>query len=223
MSHDAPVWDRERALRLCPRLAPVVDELEIYLGVLRKWQPKINLVSEATLAEAWTRHFADSAQVLDAAPAVTSWADLGSGAGFPGMVLALCLKGQPGAEAHLIESDQRKAAFLRAVSRETRAPAIIHCGRIESELPKLAGHVGGVTGRGVAPLRQLLAWSEDLLLKNAVCVFLKGEDWRRELTLSQLPSNFRLDSIPSRTNPKASLILAARDPQASEPSRCPHP
>jgi 16S rRNA (guanine527-N7)-methyltransferase len=221
MSPEDLIRDREHALGLCPRLTPIVQELEIYLELLRKWQPKINLVSETTLGEAWTRHFADSAQVLDAAPQVTTWVDLGSGAGFPGMVLALCLKGR--GEAHLIESDQRKAAFLRAVSRETGAPAAIYCGRIESELPKLEGHVEGVTSRAVAPLRQLLAWSSDLLLKNAIGVFLRGEDWRRELTDSRLPSSFQLDSIPSRTNPKASLIVAARDLQASEARRCPHP
>lgn len=210
--------DRERALEICPRLIPFMGEFETYLALLRKWQPKINLVSEATLAQAWTRHFADSVQALDAAPGVTTWADLGSGAGFPGMALAICLKDQPGAQVHLIESDQRKAAFLRAVSRETNAPAIVHSGRIESELPKLAGLVGGVTARGVAPLSQLFAWSEHMLLKNAVCVFLKGEDWRRELTQSELPSSFRVTSIPSRTNPKAALIAAARDLRASEAS-----
>jgi 16S rRNA (guanine527-N7)-methyltransferase len=215
--------DRERAFELCPRLRPVASELETYSELLRKWQGKINLVSEATLAQLWTRHFADSAQVLDAAPDVATWADLGSGAGFPGMVIAICLKGRPGAEVHLIESDQRKAAFLRAVSRETGAPAQVHPGRIEIELPKLAGKVRGVTARGVAPLSQLLAWSNDLLLKNAVGVFLKGEDWRSELTQSQSTSNFHFNSIPSRTNPLARLIVAARDLQAIEASQCPHP
>jgi 16S rRNA (guanine527-N7)-methyltransferase len=210
--------DRERALELCPRLIPFVGEFDSYLALLRKWQPKINLVSDATLAQAWTRHFADSVQALDAVAGVTTWADLGSGAGFPGMALAICLKGQPGAQVHLIESDQRKAAFLRAVSRETNAPALVHSGRIESELPKLAGLMGGVTARGVAPLSQLFAWSEQMLLKNAVCVFLKGEDWRRELTQLELPSSFRVTSIPSLTNPKAALIVAARDLRASEAS-----
>src|SRR5208283_869273 len=108
------------------------------------------------------------------------WADLGSGAGFPGMVLALLLKGRSGAVVHLIESDQRKAAFLRAVSRETGAPAIIHMGRIEAELEPLIGEVEGICARALASLPQLVAWSREHLLKNAIGVFLKGEDWRGE-------------------------------------------
>jgi 16S rRNA (guanine527-N7)-methyltransferase len=216
---ETSVEDREEALRLCPRLRPVEEELSLYERLLRKWQSKINLVADSTLAKVWTRHFADSAQILDAVPNIFEWVDLGSGAGFPGMVLAICLKGRPDAQVHLIESDQRKAAFLRAVSRETGAPATIHLGRIETELPKLQGKIGGVTARGVAPLPQLLAWSKDLLLKNAIGVFLKGEDWRNELTLSQSTSNFEFRSIPSRINPKGRLILAARDFKAIEASK----
>jgi 16S rRNA (guanine527-N7)-methyltransferase len=204
--------DREAALELCPRLRSVTAELEIYETLLRRWQEKINLVAAPTLNEIWVRHFADSAQILDAFPEVARWADLGSGAGFPGMVLALCLKDRPGATVHLIESDQRKAAFLRAVSRETGAPAKIHVGRIEKELPPLLGQIDGVTSRAVAPLPQLLAWSQDHLLKNGVCVFLKGEDWRNELTASQSMSSLQMRAISSRTHPNARLITVALDP-----------
>jgi 16S rRNA (guanine527-N7)-methyltransferase len=198
--------DREAAAELCPRLHSIAAELEIYERLLRRWQAKINLVAAPTLDEIWMRHFADSAQILDICPEVSNWADLGSGAGFPGMVLALCLKGRPDAQVHLIEGDQRKAAFLRAVSRETAAPATIHVGRIEAELPLLLGKVGGLTARALAPLPQLLAWSRSHLLKNAVCVFLKGEDWRDELTASQAMSSFQMQAIPSRTHPSARLI-----------------
>lgn len=204
--------DREAALELCPRLRSITAELEIYEGLLRRWQEKINLVAAPTLNEIWVRHFADSAQILDVFPDVSRWADLGSGAGFPGMVLALCLKDRAGAMVHLIESDQRKAAFLRAVSRETGAPATIHVGRIERELAPLLGQIDGVTSRAVAPLPQLLAWSHDHLLKNGVCVFLKGEDWRNELTASQSMSSLQLRAIPSRTHPNARLITVSLDP-----------
>jgi 16S rRNA (guanine527-N7)-methyltransferase len=203
--------DRDAALALCPSLRPVLEELEIYESLLRSWQAKINLVAEPTLATIWTRHFADSAQVLGAVPNIVAWADLGSGAGFPGMVLAILLKQRPGAVVHLIESDQRKAAFLRAVSRETAAPAIIHVGRVEHELPVLVGAVGAVTARALAPLPQLVDWSRDHLLKNAVGVYLKGEDWESELTALEAESNFSTRSIVSRTNPAARLISVARE------------
>jgi 16S rRNA (guanine527-N7)-methyltransferase len=204
--------DREAALDLCPRLGSAIAELEIYERLLRRWQDKINLVATPTLDEIWVRHFADSAQILDVFPDVSRWADLGSGAGFPGMVLALCLKDRPGAKVHLIESDQRKAAFLRAVSRETNAPTTIHVGRIEKELPLLLGQIDGVTSRAVAPLSQLLAWSHEHLLKDAVCAFLKGEDWHNELTASQAMGSFQMRAIPSRTHPSARLITVSLDP-----------
>jgi 16S rRNA (guanine527-N7)-methyltransferase len=201
--------DRARALELCPNLEGARAELEVYEALLRQWQPRINLVSAATLAQLWTRHFADSAQLAALLPGVVRWADLGSGAGFPGMVLALLLKGRHGAEVHLIESDQRKAAFLRAVSRETEAPAVVHVGRLEEELPPLVGAVEGVCARGLAPLPQLVAWSREHLLKSAVGVFLKGENWRAELTTAALESNFRFIAKISRTHAAARIIVVA--------------
>ncbi len=200
--------DRATALRLCPSLASVTGELEIYEGLLRRWQPKINLVSGSTLGAIWTRHFADSAQVQEAFPQVAKWADLGSGAGFPGMVTAILLKRRPGAKVHLIESDQRKAAFLRAVSRETGAPAEIHNGRIEEELPKLLGQVEGVSARALAPLPKLVDWALPHLQRGAVGVFLKGEDWRSELTALDPLVRVKISTIASRTTPQARLIVA---------------
>lgn len=203
--------DRDHALEIAPTLRPFVEELELYEGLLRKWQKSINLVAAGTLSHIWSRHFADSAQVLEAFPTITTWADLGSGAGFPGMVMAICLKPHPGAAVHLIESDQRKAAFLRAVSRETGAPAHIHLGRIETELPRLRGRVGGITARALAPLPRLIEWSQEHLLKNAVAVFLKGEDWSSELTASNAAASFDVTTIESRTNPSGRIIAIARD------------
>src|SRR5208283_5710867 len=98
--------------------------------MLARWRKVTNLISATSFDDVWLRHIADSAQLLDLAPHAKRWVDLGSGAGLPGMVLAICLAGQPGAEVHLIESDQRKCAFLREVARSTGAPARIHCARI---------------------------------------------------------------------------------------------
>ncbi len=199
--------DRAEALRLCPALKAVESELEIYERMLREWNPRINLVSASTLDAIWTRHFANSAQLHEHLPHISRWADLGSGAGFPGMVLALLLKRRPEAGVSLIESDQRKAAFLRAVSRETGAPATVSCGRIELELPKLAGAVEGVSARALAPLGQLLDWSRELLLKNATGAFLKGENWRAELTEVEAEVNFSLVETASRTHPSGRIVV----------------
>ncbi len=203
--------DRDYALEMAPSLRPFVKELELYEALLQKWQKSTNLVAAGTLPHLWSRHFADSAQVLDAFPKIETWADLGSGAGFPGMVMAICLKSRPGAEVHLIESDQRKVAFLRAVSRETGAAAHIHLGRIEMELPRLEGRVAGITARALAPLPRLVEWSREHLLKNAIAAFLKGEDWSNELTASSVADNFDVRTIESRTNPSGRIVAIARD------------
>ncbi len=206
---------RARALELSPALARVERELSLYEDLLRRWQQKINLVAPNTLGDVWTRHFADSAQVLEAAPTAQIWADLGSGAGFPGLVTALLLKNAPGAEVHLIESDQRKAAFLRAVSRETGANgAVVHAERIEKALPPLAGRVEAVSARALAPLDRLVALAREPLEKGAIGVFLKGEEWRDELTDIEGLVNFKVKTIPSRTHPRARLIVLSSEPEA---------
>jgi 16S rRNA (guanine527-N7)-methyltransferase len=200
---------REKAFALFPELQRIAPELTLYADLLRRWQAKINLVAPNTLGELWLRHFADSAQVQAAAPEARIWADLGSGAGFPGLVTALLLKGQSGANVHLIESDQRKGAFLRAVSRETSAPAQIHIGRIETILPELEGSIEAVSARALAPLPDLVRLTANSLEKGAKGVFLKGEDWREELTPLEPETNFSFSTIDSRTHPRARLILVA--------------
>lgn len=205
------VSDRDNALQIAPALRGYIREFEIYESLLRKWQKSINLVAGGTLDELWTRHFADSAQIREFFPSLENWVDLGSGAGFPGMVLAICLKDRPGAKVHLIESDQRKAAFLRAVSRETGAAAEIHIGRIESELPLIADSLTGVTARALAPMPQLIEWSHELLLKNVKGVFLKGEDWAAELTGSSAADSFQIWTLQSRTHSSGRIIALARD------------
>ncbi|RTL83398.1 MAG: 16S rRNA (guanine(527)-N(7))-methyltransferase RsmG [Hyphomicrobiales bacterium] len=205
---------RARALALCPALRPIERELALYEELLRRWQAKINLVAPNTLDEIWLRHFADSAQVLAAAPNACVWADLGSGAGFPGLLTALLLKDRPGAHVHLIESDQRKAAFLRAVSRETGAPATVHAERIESALPPLAERIDAVSARALAPLGKLVELARKPLEKGATAVFLKGEEWRDELTAASGIGSFRVDTVQSRTHPRAKLIVVNSPPEA---------
>lgn len=206
---------REDALRVAPILKSIAGELSVYEELLRRWQAKINLVAPNTLNEVWLRHFADSAQVFDAAPDASVWADIGSGAGFPGLVTALLLKGRTGAMVHLIESDQRKAAFLRAVSRETGAPVEVHSERIEKALPPLAGKIQAVSARALAPLSRLVEMSREPLKSGAKGVFLKGEEWRDELTAAERLGSFEFETIQSRTHPRARLIVVHSPSEAN--------
>ena len=200
---------RAKALEAFPLLQPICAELDLYEILLRRWQAKINLVAGNTLAEVWTRHFADSAQAFMAAPSAHRWVDLGSGAGFPGLVTALLLKGVAGAHVDLIESDQRKAAFLRAVSRETAAPADVHIGRIEDILPQLPTP-DAISARALAPLVTLVRMGRAPLEKGARGVFLKGTDWADELTATQLPDYLVSRTIPSGSHPGARIVVVER-------------
>lgn len=205
---------RATALERFPALQAIEQELSLYDELLRRWQEKINLVANNTLNDVWLRHFADSAQVAAALPQASVWADLGSGAGFPGLVTALLLKGRPGARVHLIESDQRKAAFLRAVSRETGAPVAVHAERIEKALPHISAEVQAVSARALAPLERLVALAGEPLQKGATAVFLKGEEWEDELTAARRVGNFCFETIQSRTHPRARLIVVNSAPEA---------
>jgi 16S rRNA (guanine527-N7)-methyltransferase len=152
-----------------------LDRLTVYLELLGRWQRAINLVGPATLADPWRRHILDSAQLLSHLPErARPLVDLGSGAGFPGMVLALL--GVPGVA--LIEADRRKAEFLRQVARATGADVAVHAGRIER---LTAWPAAVVTARALAPLPRLLPLAEPFLAADGVCLFLKGPSLTREL------------------------------------------
>ena len=142
-----------------PPARKIDSDLEARLGtfedILRKWQPKMNLVAPSTLKSIRTRHIEDSLQVPDIAPQARRWIDLGSGGGFPGIVTALRLRGEAGAVVHLVESDHRKCAFLREVSRETQAPVEVHRGRIEDVLPGLP-EADAISARALASLSTLV-------------------------------------------------------------------
>lgn len=153
--------------------------LSAYVDLLRRWAERINLVGRATLADPWRRHILDSAQLLPFVPAGTeSLVDLGSGAGFPGLVLAIL--GVPGVE--LIEADARKCAFLREAARVTEARVTIHARRIETMPARIANVV---TARALAPLDRLLALAAPFLGPQTVCLFLKGERAEEELAAAR--------------------------------------
>lgn len=173
-----------------------VAKLELYERLLRQWQKSTNLVATASLAEAWSRHFADSAQLLRFLPAgAFRHADLGSGAGFPGLVMALLLQseGRTDARTVLVESDQRKAAFLREVARQTATAVDIVCARIEKPETQLKiGPVDVVTARGLAALDRLCGYVQPILASGGIAILPKGRELAAEL--ADLHRRYRLDA-----------------------------
>jgi 16S rRNA (guanine527-N7)-methyltransferase len=184
--------------------------LEIYANLLEKWQRVINLVGTSSRDDLWVRHFADSLQVADAVPEAQRWLDLGSGAGFPGLVTAIKYAGEPGALVHLVEANQRKCVFLQNVIRETSAPAIVHCGRLEKVLPGLDEQVDAVSARALAPLDALLRYSEKFIDQGAVGVFSKGKHFGAELTDSLTAGKYLITTMDSQTCSAARLVLVRR-------------
>ena len=184
--------------------------LQIYANLLEKWQRAINLVGTSSLDDLWVRHFADSLQVSGAVPEARRWLDLGSGAGFPGLVTAIKYAGEPGARVHLVESGRRKCAFLQNVIRETAAPAIVHRGRLEKILPALDEQIDGVSARALAPLEALLHHAEKFIDQGAVGVFSKGKQFEAELTDSLTAGKYLITTIASQTCSAARLVLVRR-------------
>lgn len=156
--------------------------LDRYVALLEEWQAKTNLVSPSTLPNLWTRHIADSLQLLALAPAAKIWADLGSGGGFPGLVLACAMAEVPGAMVHLVERNAKKAAFLREALRVTGSPGTVHLADIGDNVDSIVGRVDCVTARALAPLHQLLGFAEPLVRQGAKALFPKGQDVEVELT-----------------------------------------
>ncbi len=174
--------DKATALALTPVSRETEARLDGYVGLLREWQAKTNLVASSTLPTLWTRHISDSLQLLALAPTAKTWADLGSGGGFPGVVLACALAQTPGAMVHLIERNAKKAAFLREALRVTNSPGTLHLAEIGDNVDRITGPVDCVTARALAPLHQLIGFAEPLVRRGAKALFLKGQDVEGELT-----------------------------------------
>ena len=177
-----------------------LEGLTAYVALLARWNQRINLVGRATMGDVWRRHILDSAQLFPLIPArARTLVDLGSGAGLPGLILAVM--GVP--EVHLVESDQRKAAFLREAVRVTGAGATIHAHRIE-KLPAFAADV--VTARALAPLPQLLELSRKFIGPLTTCVFLRGASGEDELTAPIKAWTMRINQFPSVSDPAGSIL-----------------
>lgn len=202
--------DRAAALTLVPVSRETLARLDRFVATLLRWQQRINLIAPATVRAVWTRHVADSLQLLALAPRARAWLDLGSGGGFPGLALACALAETPGARVHLVESNGKKAAFLREAIRVTGAPAIVHQARIEQMGTELDVEVEVVTARAVAPLNELLALAEPWMKRGAQALFLKGQDVGAELTEASKYWNIEAMLVPSKTDPQARIVSVDR-------------
>jgi len=177
-----------------------LERLSAYLELLQRWQRAINLVGARTLKDPWRRHILDCAQLVEHVPSgAARVVDLGSGAGLPGLILALL--GLSG--VHLVESDQRKAQFLREAARATSAPVTVHATRIE-QLEGFGADV--VTARALAALPRLLDWAEPVLQPGGVCLFLKGANVERELTEARQSWHMQIEALRSRSDPSGVLL-----------------
>ncbi|MET4065445.1 16S rRNA (guanine527-N7)-methyltransferase [Bradyrhizobium sp. S3.2.6] len=191
--------DKREALKLAPVSHETEVRLDRYIALLREWQAKTNLVAPSTLPQLWTRHIADSLQLLDLAPSAKRWADLGSGGGFPGVVLACAMAGTLGASVHLVERIAKKAAFLREAVRVTASPGVVHLAEIGDNVDRITGPVDCVTARALAPLHQLIGFAEPLMRQGAKALFLKGQDVEAELTDAAKYWNIQPQLYQSRT------------------------
>jgi 16S rRNA (guanine527-N7)-methyltransferase len=226
--------DKAAALKLTPVSRETEARLDLYVDLLRQWQAKTNLVAPSTLPTLWTRHISDSLQLLALVPSAKTpsaktrsaktrsaktWADLGSGGGFPGIVLACALAEIPDTMVHLVERNAKKAAFLREALRVTNSRGTVHLADIGDSVDRITGPVDCVTARAVAPLHQLIGFAEPLVRKGAKALFLKGQDVEAELTEATKYWNIKPHLHPSRTGGQGWIVeldqIERRNPSAT--------
>jgi 16S rRNA (guanine527-N7)-methyltransferase len=203
----AVLADRDRALNLTPVSRETSDRLDRFVELLFQWQAKTNLLAAAELPRIWTRHIADSLQLLPLAPNARTWVDFGSGGGFPAIPIACALAETPGAQLHLVESNGKKAAFLREAVRATGVPALVHQKRIEDCGDSFGDKVDVVSARALAPLTMLCAHAFPLIARGAVGLFPKGRDVASELTEAARYWNIDYELVPSRTGEGVIVVV----------------
>lgn len=201
--------DRVKALTLVPVSHETESRLDLFVNLFLRWQKAVQLVAPSTLPRLWTRHIADSLQLITHAPDTKLWADLGTGGGFPGLIVAIAVAERPGAQVHLIESDTRKAAFLREAARIAGAPAVIHNERIETAAERV-GRVEVVTARALAPMARQLSLAQPWLSAGATGLFLKGQDVDSELTDAAKSWSIDFAIQPSLTDLGGRIVLVHR-------------
>ena len=182
------------------------ERLAAFVALLAKWQRAENLIAPSTLPAVWRRHVADSAQLVALYPDTRRWLDLGSGAGFPGLVVAILHADTDGARVHLVESNRKKCAFLRAAIRETQAPAIVHEGRIDSVIAGWSEPVERISARALAPLADLLTLAAPLMEQGVPAAFHKGQDFVREISEATQSWGFDLIRHDSRVGDGGAIL-----------------
>lgn len=195
---NTPIWLKTDVSR------ETFERLEAYVALIEKWNPKINLVSKPSLPEVWDRHIWDSAQLFDIDVEGLTWADFGSGGGLPGIVLAILAKAhRPDMQFHLVESDQRKCAFLRNATREIGLNVKVHAERIEL-LDPIGANV--ISARALTDLNGLLEFVERHSAENGIAILPKGETWEKEILQAQENWSFEYEEITSKTNNNAAIL-----------------
>jgi len=179
-----------------------ISDLDAFIERLTEANAVMNLVGPDTIPDVWNRHIWDSAQLLDLAPEARTWADLGAGAGFPGVVLAILLRGRTGAHVWLIDSLGKRCRFLQAVVDDLALPATVINGRAEEQSLK----VDVVTARAVAPMEKLLGYAQPYLQRGAQGLFLKGEKAEAELIEARKVWHFESDLSVSRSDPRGRIV-----------------
>jgi 16S rRNA (guanine527-N7)-methyltransferase len=199
--------DKARALQLTPVSRETEKRLDMFVEALLLWQQRMNLVASSTLPQIWTRHIADSLQLVDLAPEARVWVDFGAGGGFPGIPIACALVDNSGSMIHLIESNGKKATFLREAVRVTGVSAQVHQQRAEKFGESFQETVHVVTARALAPLKTLCDQAFPLIARGAVGIFPKGQDVDAELTEAAKYWSIEAEKVPSKTSPEGSIVV----------------
>jgi 16S rRNA (guanine527-N7)-methyltransferase len=177
-------------------------DLGSFRTALADWNTRMNLVGPSALAEFWLRHAYDSVQLLKLEPEALRWADLGAGAGFPGLVLAIFLKGRPGAMVHLVESMAKRCRFLEDIVSRLALPAMVHHGRAED----LDISVDVVAARACAPLSRLFRYAQPYLRRGAIGLFMKGQDVVAELEAATISWRFEAELVDSLSHTDGRIV-----------------
>lgn len=184
-----------------------VQRIEAFRSLLLDWNERMNLVGPTVADQFWLRHAYDSAQLLSYATAGRQiWADLGAGAGFPGIVLAIMLREHAGAHVHLIESMHKRCDFLASAARKLDVPASVHHARAES----LELRVDFVTARACAPVVRLVGYALPYISRGAIGLFLKGKEIERELAAARAEWRLQADLLPSQSDPSGRILRVTR-------------
>ena len=201
-----PVRDAADFVEAAHATPEQVADLSAYRELLTDWNQRMNLVGASTLEQFWSRHAWDSAQLLAHAPGALTWADLGAGAGLPGVVLAIMGKGRPGFQVHLVDSLAKRCRFLSEVVAALDLPAAVHNARAEA----LELKVEVVTARACAPMTRLLGFAQPYIRRGAEALFLKGQDVVSELETATISWDFDAEVLPSLSDARGRIVRIRR-------------